>query len=137
MFWFNFILGLIIIFFCFKLIIIHYHAQKLKKLGINPKIKWKHNICEFSIMYHSLTYKRKQRSCLCQANVLSNRWVVISWCSGLLRSPNDLLQNIEKMLNNTQTTKQKRTNNSFCNSKNRPVDNHIENYSSPIFRPGL
>ena len=30
------------------------------------------------------------------------------------------------MLNNTQTTKQKRTNNSFCNSKNRPVDNHIE-----------
>ena len=39
---------------------------------------------------------------------------------------NDLLQNIEKMLNNTQTTKQKQTNNSFCNSKNRPVDNHIE-----------
>ena len=129
-FWFNFILGLIIIFFCFKLIIIHYHAQKLKKLEINPKIKWNQNICDFSIMYYSLTYYWKQRSCLCQANVLANRiWVVVSWSSGLLRSPNDLLQNIEKMLNNTQTTMQKWTNNSFRNTKNRPVDckdNHIE-----------
>ena len=80
-------------------------------------------------MYYSLTYYWKQRSCLCQANVLANRWVVVSWSSGLLRSPNDLLQNIEKMLNNTQTTKQKWTNNSFRNTKNRPVDckdNHIE-----------
>ena len=128
-FWFNFILGLIIIFFCFKLIIIHYHAQKLKKLGINPKIKWNQNISDFSIMYYSLNCYWKQRSCLCQANVLANRWVAVSWCSGLLRSPNDLLQNIEKILNNTQTTKQKRTNNSFRNTKNHPVDckdNHIE-----------
>ena len=41
----------------------------------------------------------------------------------------DLLQNIEKILNNNQTTIQKRTNNSFRNTKNRPVDckdNHIE-----------
>ena len=80
-------------------------------------------------MYYSLTYYWKQRSCLCQANVLANRWVVVSWCSGLLRSPNDLLQNIEKIPNNTQTTKQKWTNNSFRNTKNHPVDckdNHIE-----------
>ena len=33
--WFNFILGLNFIFFCFKLIIIHYHTQKPTYLGSN------------------------------------------------------------------------------------------------------
>ena len=36
--WFNFILGLIII-FCFKLIIIHYHTQKRKKIKFKPSLK--------------------------------------------------------------------------------------------------
>ena len=33
MLWFNFILGLNSIFFCFKLIIIHYHTQNQKKIN--------------------------------------------------------------------------------------------------------
>ena len=32
MLWFDFILGLNFILFCFKLIIIHYHTQKQKKI---------------------------------------------------------------------------------------------------------
>ena len=44
MLWFNFILGLIFLFFCFKLIIRHYHTQKQKKIKIKPKIKLNHNI---------------------------------------------------------------------------------------------
>ena len=44
MLWFNFILGLIFLFFCFKFIIRHYHTQKQKKIKIKPKIKLNHNI---------------------------------------------------------------------------------------------
>ena len=44
MLWFNFIPGLIFIFFCFKLIIIYYHTQKQKKIKIKPRIKLNHNI---------------------------------------------------------------------------------------------
>ena len=44
MLWFNFILGLNFIFFCFKLIIIHYHTQKQKKIKLKPSIKLNHNI---------------------------------------------------------------------------------------------
>ena len=43
--WFNFILGLNFIFFCFKLIIIHYHTQKQKKIKFKPTIKLNQNIC--------------------------------------------------------------------------------------------
>ena len=41
--WFNFILGLNVIFFCFKLIIIHYHTPKQKKITFKPRIKLNHN----------------------------------------------------------------------------------------------
>ena len=44
MLWFNFILGLNFIFFCFKLIIIHYHTQKQRKIKFKPRIKLNHNI---------------------------------------------------------------------------------------------
>ena len=45
MLWFNYcMLGLIVIFFCFKLIAIHYHTQKQKKIKIKPRIKLNHNI---------------------------------------------------------------------------------------------
>ena len=44
MLWFNFILGLIFISLCFKLIIIYYHAQKQRKIKIKPRIKLNHNI---------------------------------------------------------------------------------------------
>ena len=37
--WFKFILSLNFIFFCFKLIIIHYHIQKQKKVKFKPRIK--------------------------------------------------------------------------------------------------
>ena len=37
--WFNFILGLNFIFFCFKLINIQYYTQKEKKLKFKPRIK--------------------------------------------------------------------------------------------------
>ena len=42
--WFNFILGLNFIFFCFKLSIIHYHTQKQRKMKFKPRIKLNHNI---------------------------------------------------------------------------------------------
>ena len=42
--WFNFILGLIFISLCFKLIIIYYHAQKQREIKIKPRIKLNHNI---------------------------------------------------------------------------------------------
>ena len=38
MLWFNFILGLIFISLCFKLIIIYYHAQKQREIKIKPRI---------------------------------------------------------------------------------------------------
>ena len=41
---FNFILGLIFISLCFKLIIIYYHAQKQREIKIKPRIKLNHNI---------------------------------------------------------------------------------------------
>ena len=48
---FNFILGLILIFSCFKIIIIHYHTQRQRKLKIKPIKKLNDNI----ITYHCLT----------------------------------------------------------------------------------
>ena len=44
MLWFNFILGLNLIFFRFKLIVKHYHTQKQKKIKFKPRIKLNHNI---------------------------------------------------------------------------------------------
>ena len=41
---FKFILGLNYIFFCFKVIITHYHTQKQKKIKFKPRIKLNHNI---------------------------------------------------------------------------------------------
>ena len=43
MLWFKFILGLNFIFFCLKVIIIHYHTQKQKKRKFKPRIKLNHN----------------------------------------------------------------------------------------------
>ena len=42
--WFNFILGSNFIFFCFKLIVIHYNTQKQKKTKSEPRMKLNHNI---------------------------------------------------------------------------------------------
>ena len=47
MLWFNFILDSIFIFFCLKLIIIHYHTQKQKERKIKPRIKLNHNIYNY------------------------------------------------------------------------------------------
>ena len=44
MLWFKFILGLNFIFFCFKIIIIHYHTQKQKKRKFKPGMKLNHNM---------------------------------------------------------------------------------------------
>ena len=44
MLWLNFILGLHFIFPCFKLIIIHYHTPKQRKIKFKPRIKLNHNI---------------------------------------------------------------------------------------------
>ena len=44
MLWFNFILGLNLIFFRFKLIVKHYHTQKQKKIKFKPGIILNHNI---------------------------------------------------------------------------------------------
>ena len=47
--WFNFILGLNLLFFCFKLIIIQYYNQKQKKRKLKPRIKLNHNISMCSL----------------------------------------------------------------------------------------
>ena len=44
MLWFNFILGLNFIFLCFKLVIIHYHTPKQRKIKLKPRIKLNHHI---------------------------------------------------------------------------------------------
>ena len=44
MLWFNFIPGLSFRFFSFKLIFVHYHTQKQKKIKFKPRIKLNHNI---------------------------------------------------------------------------------------------
>ena len=44
MLWFSFILGLHFIFLCFKLIIIHYHTPKQRKIKFKPRMKLNHNI---------------------------------------------------------------------------------------------
>ena len=44
MLWLNFILGLNFVFFCFKLIIIHYHTPPKKKRKFKPRIKLNRNI---------------------------------------------------------------------------------------------
>ena len=41
--WFNFIRGLNFLFVSFKLIFIHYHTQKQKKIKFKPRIKLNHN----------------------------------------------------------------------------------------------
>ena len=42
--WFNFIFGSNFIFLCFKLIIIHYNTQKLRKIKFEPRIRLNHTI---------------------------------------------------------------------------------------------
>ena len=44
MLWFNFILGVIFISHCFKLIIIHYHTPKQREIKFESRIKLNHNI---------------------------------------------------------------------------------------------
>ena len=44
MLWFNFILGLIFICHCFKLIIMHYHTPKQREIKFKPRIKLNHNM---------------------------------------------------------------------------------------------
>ena len=44
MLWFNFILVLNFILHCFKLIIVHYHIQKQRKIKFKPRIKLNHTI---------------------------------------------------------------------------------------------
>ena len=61
MLWFNFILGLNFIFFCFKLIIIHYHTQKQRKIKFKPRIKLNHNI-------YTNFYTCQKTSCLVKTN---------------------------------------------------------------------
>ena len=59
MLWFNFILGLIFIFFCINFIIIHYYTQKQKKIKIKPRIKLNHNISLLSKRFHMVSEQRK------------------------------------------------------------------------------
>ena len=42
---FNFILSLIFIFLCSRLIIIHFYTQKQRKIKLKPRIKLNHNTC--------------------------------------------------------------------------------------------
>ena len=56
MLWSNFILGLNYLFFCFKLIIIHYHTQKQKKRKFKPKIILNYNIYNIIKQQFVVTY---------------------------------------------------------------------------------
>ena len=47
-----------LIFFCFKLIIIHYHTQKQKKIKFKPRIKLNHNIFSHDSTCHDSTLVR-------------------------------------------------------------------------------
>ena len=44
MLWFNFFLGLNFIFLCSKLIIIHYHTPKQRKIKFKTRKKLNHNV---------------------------------------------------------------------------------------------
>ena len=44
----------------------------------------------------------------------------VVWCCGRVQSPNDVIQKIERTLNKTHTTTQKRTNNGLRNTKKPP-----------------
>ena len=46
--------------------------------------------------------------------------ILLGWFLGVADT-NDVIQKIEKTLNNTHTTTQKLTNNSFCNTKKHPL----------------
>ena len=48
--WFNFI------FFCFKLIIIHYHTQKQEEIKFKPSIKLNHNIYNKCVQRKLINY---------------------------------------------------------------------------------
>ena len=54
MLWFNFILGLSFIFFCFKLTIIHYHTQKQREINMNREHESKRFRCDgdFSALWY-------------------------------------------------------------------------------------
>ena len=43
--WFNFVLGSNFISLCLKLVIIHYHTQKQRKIKFKPRIKLNHSTC--------------------------------------------------------------------------------------------
>ena len=57
MLWFNFILGLNFIFLCSKLIIVHYHASKQRKIKSKPRIKLNHNIHTCILYWHSRDFR--------------------------------------------------------------------------------
>ena len=65
MLWSNFILGLNYLFFCFKLIIIHYHTQKQKKRKFKPMIKLNYNIYNIIKQQFVVTAGKQIRKTLC------------------------------------------------------------------------
>ena len=76
MLWFNFILVLIFISLCFKLIIIHDHALKQRKIKIKPRIKLNHSTYNvISVVYQKL-------------GLLIKLFVVVIWkkCTGKLQT---------------------------------------------------
>ena len=51
--------------------------------------------------------------------------MVVSWCRGRVLSLNDVIQMIEKTLNNTHTIKQKQTNNGFRDTKKHRANSSL------------
>ena len=68
MLWLNFIIGLNFTFFCFKLINIHYHTQKQRKIKFKPRTK----------SYHNLYY------CDWSTNVIDLRLMIVIFCDFFL-----------------------------------------------------
>ena len=56
MLWFNFILGLNFNFLCLKLIIIHYHTPKQRKIKFKRRTKVNHNLHIHDILLSSISF---------------------------------------------------------------------------------
>ena len=85
MLWFNFILGLNFIFFCFKIIITNYHTQKQKKIQVEPRIQLNHNIYIVAIKRQKEIQIKKRKNYLISpsASYTSSLFVMVNSSSPL------------------------------------------------------
>ena len=79
--WFNFILGLKFIFFCFKLITLRYHTQNQKQIKFKPKMNLNHNINMTNPSICHVSQLAKLFSATVWRNLKSTFWFNVVLCS--------------------------------------------------------